>query len=125
MDCPRTWTLARPRHSSTTLLVLLAAVVPSPPNPLLSHRLDVSMLPLQAQSPNPTTARDVASPLTDAPTASERSSGTASIAANRPQSKQKARLEGSGRTERSAVGVVDRVMGGVRGRRTILDHLAP
>lgn len=50
----RTWALAQPPDSSSALSVLLAAVVPSPPkNPLLSHRLDVSMLPYASAIPKP------------------------------------------------------------------------
>jgi hypothetical protein len=53
----RKWSLPQPSDSSSALSVLLVAVVPSPPNPLLSHRLGVSVLPWQAQSTNPTTDR--------------------------------------------------------------------
>lgn len=83
---------------------------PHPPRIPFSHTAWTFLcFPMQAQSPNPTTARDVASPLPDAPTSSESSSGTASSASDCPQSKQEARLDGSRGTERREVGAVGRV----------------
>lgn len=108
-SCPCIWWLCR--------LIPLA-------HALLSHRPDVSIASCASAIPKPDNWQTWLSLCQMLLRVQKVVRGRPAWQPTVPKSQQKARLEGSGRTERSAVGAVDRLTRNVRGRLTIVGHLA-